>query len=330
MKTINRLIWMLIGFSLVLAACSSTGEEESPTPQPESVLTAAAQTAQVQLTELAKPQDTSTSPSQPLETLPGNTPTSSSATNISPAPAETATQTPTAVTGGFDQAEFWSDVTIPDGTDFDPGTGFTKVWRLRNSGTNTWTPGYAIAFFGGAQMSGPAEVPLTGNVSPGDTVDVSVDLVAPDSGGTYQGFWKMRNAAGEFFDYAVFVQIDVVGGGASVTVTSQPSGSGRVTDVSLKVDDASPSDCPHTFNFTGSFTLNEPATVTYRLEAGSDTPGFVFDLPGELTRSFDAGTNSVIYTLDIQDTVNGWAQIHILEPNDVVSDQVAFSLSCGP
>jgi hypothetical protein len=317
MKAINRLVGMMIGFSLLFAACSSAGEEESPTPQPESVLTAAAQTAQAQLTELAKPQDTFTPPSQPLETLPVNTPTSISATNISPAPAETATQTPTAVTGGFDQAEFWSDVTIPDGTDFDPGTEFTKVWQLRNSGTNTWTPGYAIAFFGGAQMSGPAEVPLTGNVSPGDTVDVSVDLVAPDSGGTYQGFWKMRNAAGEFFDYAVFVQIDVVGGGASVTVTSQPSGSGRVTDVSLKVDDA-------------SFTLNDPATVTYRLEAGSDTPGFAFDLPGELTGNFDAGTNSVAYTLDIQDSVSGWAQFHILEPNDVVSDQAAFSLSCSP
>ena len=330
MKTIHRRTCMLIGFTLVLAACSSAGGEESPTPQPESVLTAAAQTAQAQLTDLAKPQDTFTPESQPLETLPVNTPTSISVTNISPAPAETATQTPTAVTGGFDQAEFWSDVTIPDGTDFDPGTEFTKVWRLRNSGTNTWTPGYSLAFFGGEQMSGPAEVPLTGNVSPGDTVDVSVDLVAPDSGGTYQGFWKMRNAADEYFDYAVFVQIDVVGGGVPADVTPQPPGSGRVTEVSLKVDDASPSDCPHTFNFTGSFTLNDPATVTYRLEAGSDTPGFAFELPGELTGNFDAGTNSVTYTLDIQDSVSGWAQFHILEPNDVVSDQAAFSLSCSP
>ena len=117
--------------------------------------------------------------------------------------------------------------------------------------------------------------------------------------------------------------------GPSVTITPQPPGSGRVTGASIKVDDASPSDCPHTFTFNASFTLDEPGTVTYRLEAGSDTPGFIFDLPGELTGSFDGGTQSVIYTIHIQDSVNGWAQLHILEPNDVISNQATFSLSCG-
>lgn len=329
MKTMNRFVWMLFGLALVLVSCSPAGEEGSPTPQPEAVLTAAAQTAQVQMTELAEPQVTDTPTPGSIGTLPAISPTVSSATNTSLPPATTATQTPTAITGGFDQAVFSADVTVPDGTDFDPGTAFTKTWRLRNSGTNTWTPGYALAYFGGDQMSGPAEVSLTGNVAPEDTVDISVDLVAPDSEGTYQGFWKMRNAAGEFFDFAVFVMIDVVGGGAPVPQTPQPPGSGRVTGASIQVDDASPSDCPHTFSFTASFTLDDPAMVTYKLEAGSDTPGFVFDLPGELTGSFEAGTNSVIYTLNIQNSVDGWAQLHILEPNDVISNQVEFSLSCG-
>jgi hypothetical protein len=329
MKVTYRIPSLLIGLALVIVACSSAGEEGSPTPQPEAVLTAAAQTAQAQLTELAKPQATFTPSSPPLNTLPPDTPTSIAGSLTSLPPGTTATQTPTAITGGVDQAEFWSDVTVPDGTDFDPGTVFTKVWQLRNSGTNTWTPGYGLAFFSGAQMSGPSVVPLTANVPPGGTVEVSVDLVAPDSGGKYRGYWKMQNAADEIFEFAVYVEIDVVGGGPSVTITPQPPGSGRVTGASIKVDDASPSDCPHTFTFNASFTLDEPGTVTYRLEAGSDTPGFIFDLPGELTGSFDAGTQSVIYTINIQDSVNGWAQLHVLEPNDVVSKQATFSLSCG-
>jgi len=47
-----------------------------------------------------------------------------------------ATQPPPA---GCDRAQFISDVTVPDGTTFAPGATFTKTWRLKNSGTCTWT-----------------------------------------------------------------------------------------------------------------------------------------------------------------------------------------------
>ena len=76
MKVTYRIPSLLIGLALVIVACSSAGEEGSPTPQPEAVLTAAAQTAQAQLTELAKPQATFTPSSPPLNTLPPDTPTS--------------------------------------------------------------------------------------------------------------------------------------------------------------------------------------------------------------------------------------------------------------
>jgi len=328
----SKLACVLVGFSLLVAACSSAAGDESPTPQPESVLTAAAQTAQAQLTELAKPKSTSTSSPLLAETispLPTDSAPLGTDLSASPDPDTGGIVTPTPATGGVDQGEFWADLTIPDGTDFEPGETFTKVWQLRNSGTNTWTQAYGLAFFGGEQMSAPAVVPLTGNVSPGATVEVSVDMTAPQSGGTYTGFWKMQNAAGEFFDYQVFVQIDVVGGLVSGTALPTLSGDGRVTAVSIKVDDSSPSDCPHTFTFTASFTLSEAAVVTYKMEAGSDTPGFTFNLPWEQTGSFEAGSHSVIYTLDIQDSVNGWAQFRISAPNKEVSNQANFSLSCG-
>lgn len=329
MRINAKLTGIWICTCLIVTACSTADGEASPTPEPETVLTAAAQTADAQLTELAKP-DATTTPLPPGGDGMSFTPTA--ITDLDPEDGSDVitTTAPTVATGGIDLAEFWADVTIPDGTDFDPGEGFSKVWKLRNSGTNTWTPEYGLAFFTGEQMSAPAEVPLSANVAPGATVDVSVDMIAPQSGGNYLGYWKMRNPAGEFFDYAVFVQIDVVGEIAAGTALPTPSGSGRVTQASIQVDDSSPSDCPHTFTFTATFTLSEPATVTYRMEAGSDTPGFTYNLPGEFTGSFDAGTHSVVYYLVIQDTVNGWAQFHILAPNEKISNQASFSLSCGP
>jgi hypothetical protein len=321
----NKYGIVVIGFLLLITACSSRAEDETPTPQPESVLTAAAQTAEAQLTEIAKPDSPVPIEDSTASTI---TPTSDDGLGEPLAPAATSAPTSTIAVGGVDLAEFWADITVPDGTQYDSGDEFTKVWQLRNAGTNTWTQEYGLAFFGGAQMSAPAVVHLTENVSPGDTVDIPIDMVAPQTGGSHIGYWKMQDRAGEFFDYAVFVEINVLAGTTSSTSPPKPSGSGKVTGAAIQVDDASPSACPHTFTFTASFTLDEPATVSYRLEAGSDTPGFVYNLPGDLTGAFEAGTHSVVYYLNIQDKVNGWAQFHVLSPNDVVSKQTNFSLAC--
>jgi len=319
------IIWL--GLLAILSACASGDGEASPTPEPQAVLTAAAETASAQMTENANQLPTSTTAVDQGEIEPTS---GVEATDNTGAPPAANTPEPTPITGGIDQAEFWADVTIPDGTDFNPGDAFTKIWKLRNSGTNTWTPAYSFGFFTGEQMSAPAAVPLPGNVPPGETVDIAVDMIAPQTQGNYLGYWKMQNQVGEFFEYAVYVQIDVVGGSqAAVTSAPKPSGSGKVTKVSIQVDNAAPEECPHTFTFTGSFTLDEAATVSYRMEAGSDTPGFTFNLPGELTGTFDAGSHSVTYYLQIEDSVEGWAQFHVISPNDLISNPTSFSLSCG-
>jgi hypothetical protein len=48
-------------------------------------------------------------------------------------------------------------------------------------------------------MNGPATQALTGNVNPGQTVDISVNLTAPASVDTYRGYWKLRNGSGVLF-----------------------------------------------------------------------------------------------------------------------------------
>lgn len=108
-------------------------------------------------------------------------------------------------------AEFVGDVTIPDGTKLGPGQPFTKTWRYRNIGTCTWTSSYSVIFASGDRM-GAFLTPLTlGTVPPGSTVDVSVDLIAPDSLGTSTGIFQLQSDLGEIMTGSGFwVKIEVI------------------------------------------------------------------------------------------------------------------------
>jgi hypothetical protein len=132
-----------------------------------------------------------------------------------PVPA-TNTPSPTATAISYcDWVSFVKDVTVPDGTTFAPGETFIKTWRLKNRGTCTWTPDYMLVFSGGTQMGGTTAVRLPGYVSPGQTVDISVTLSAPNASGKYVGYWMLRNPSGALFGYgdkanqAFYVEIEV-------------------------------------------------------------------------------------------------------------------------
>jgi len=108
------------------------------------------------------------------------------------------TAVPTAVSY-CDWVLFVKDVSIPDGTQLSAGETFTKVWRLQNRGTCTWTPDYMLVFTSGDQMGATTAVRLPGNVAPGQSVDVSVTLTAPASAGYHISYWMLRNPSGALF-----------------------------------------------------------------------------------------------------------------------------------
>ncbi|MBN2503589.1 MAG: hypothetical protein JXB38_22630 [Anaerolineales bacterium] len=230
MKRMQILAILLIAV-LVLSACNLPDADTTPTvSEADMVLTAAAQTVEAQRTEIASGQPTAT-----WTPLPTNTQAVTVASNT-PAP----TQQPAATQGqaSCDVALFVTDVTVPDGTDYDPGETFTKTWRLKNNGSCTWTSGYDLIFASGDAMGGPAAQQLTsGSVAPGATVDVSVELTAPDEAGTYKGFWRLRNASGVNFgvsgNNAFWVEIEVLDGeedGSTPTVTvTVPASTDEVT-----------------------------------------------------------------------------------------------------
>lgn len=164
----------------------------TPAPSgPQLIFTYAAQTLQAQQTLAATGAVT---PSTPGFTQAANTPTPTRPDNT-PAPTGL---TPTV--GMCDRGGFVDDVNYPDNSLVQPGTEFVKTWRLKNTGSCTWDARYAIVFDHGEALGGPASSPLTsGSVPPGQTVDVSLTLKAPTDPGTYQGFWKLRNPAGQIF-----------------------------------------------------------------------------------------------------------------------------------
>ncbi|HSK87538.1 MAG TPA: NBR1-Ig-like domain-containing protein, partial [Anaerolineales bacterium] len=116
-----------------------------------------------------------------------------------------------------DRAQFIADVTVPDGTRYDPGATFKKTWRLKNIGTCTWTTSYSLVFDSGERMGAPASVTFPASVGPGQTVDLTVDMTAPNAAGHYIGYWKFKNANGVIFGIGVnankawWVEINVTG-----------------------------------------------------------------------------------------------------------------------
>jgi len=92
-------------------------------------------------------------------------------------------------------AEFVEDVTIPDETVLEPGQAFTKTWRVRNNGVMEWGEGVVLVFQDGAQMGANNSVPVS-NTQPGDTIDISVDMVAPAEHGNYTSEWRLETADG--------------------------------------------------------------------------------------------------------------------------------------
>jgi hypothetical protein len=187
----------------LLLACNweiLIGAPSNPTLIP--AFTAAAQTIQAMSTSLALTASATpwlVTPS-PMVPTPTNTfvPTATVATPpilLSPLP----TMTPFTP---CDAAQFVADVNFPDppnGPILSRGATFTKIWKIKNVGTCTWTTAYATVWVGGDRLNAPAATNLPQNVAPGETVNIAVNLQAPSQDGSYRAFFMLRNAQGKLF-----------------------------------------------------------------------------------------------------------------------------------
>jgi hypothetical protein len=124
------------------------------------------------------------------------------------------------------------DVTIPDGTRLRPGQSFSKTWRLVNAGSCTWGQGYSAVWFSGEMLSQSRTQFLRSVVSPGQTIDTSIEMMAPKKAGVYQSNWKLSDPNANLFGigpngvapFWVIIEVieEVSSPTVSITATSIP------------------------------------------------------------------------------------------------------------
>jgi len=187
----SKTTWLVFVLFVVIFGVSACNLPSNVTPTQDAgaALTASAQTVEANMTQAA------------ILNPPTIPPTSTLGFATSTLAIATTSVAPTSPppTESCDVAQFVDDITIPDGTTLEPNETFTKTWRLKNVGTCSWTTSYSVVFSSGDSMDGPATQALTSNVNPDQTVDISIDLTAPDTDGNYKGYWKLRNATGVHF-----------------------------------------------------------------------------------------------------------------------------------
>jgi len=194
------------------------------------------------------------------------TPTVTGTPPTATATSNTPTKTPTLQPSSCDKVQFISDVTVPDGTVFGPGTAFTKTWRLKNIGSCTWTTAYQLAFYSGEKMGGPDSLTFPTSVAPGQTVNITVSLTAPTTAGTYRGYWMFKNASGALFGIGANNNkpwwVEIVVSGTSATHTPTPTATITPT-FTATVTGTPPTSTPTpTGTLTPATSTNTPSTPT--------------------------------------------------------------------
>ncbi|XP_060945598.1 next to BRCA1 gene 1 protein isoform X1 [Limanda limanda] len=93
------------------------------------------------------------------------------------------------------------DENLPDGTRLRPGTKFIKYWKMRNTGTISWSADTKLKFMWGNLAVGSGDrwrevsVPF---LQPGQVGIVSVALCAPSVEGSYTSHWRLAHAGEQF------------------------------------------------------------------------------------------------------------------------------------
>jgi hypothetical protein len=193
---------------MVILACNSLAPT---TPQPAATLNALYTSAAETLSALSTQGAISlTMPPSPTATLaiPTSSPIALQTFTVVP-PLQPSTR--------CDAAAFITDVTYPDGSSVGMGVSFTKIWRIKNVGTCTWTTSYALVYINGEKFGAQNFVPMPGTVRPGQSIDLPIQMSAPNQSGRFKGYWRLRNASGVLFgvgnsgEESIYVDVKVSG-----------------------------------------------------------------------------------------------------------------------
>lgn len=103
---------------------------------------------------------------------------------------------------------FLGNVTVEDGSHFEPGTNFGKIWKLKNVGSFPFEKGCRLEFFGGDKLSETEDIPLPA-VQPNEEISILLNMKAPSRPGRYISYWRLIRPSGETFGPRVWADIVV-------------------------------------------------------------------------------------------------------------------------
>jgi len=194
-----KMISLILASALVLMSCGPSAPVE-PTLDTDAIRTSAAQTVEAELTQTmaAKPSPTATEEPATQATEPAEEATATEAPLVEVTPTDLS----------CDDAVWVADVTVPDGSEMTPGQDFVKTWKIRNTGSCTWSASYSIIHGYDEKMNGVPD-PISTAVAPGEEIEISVRFTAPTAAGEYRSYWRMANASGQPFGEFFFLSIIV-------------------------------------------------------------------------------------------------------------------------
>jgi hypothetical protein len=105
---------------------------------------------------------------------------------------------------------FLDDLTIPDGTQVNPGEQLDKRWLVRNNGSCNWNDQYQVRLIAGSGMGVPVQQMLYPALSETDVV-IRMVFIAPSEPGSYRSAWQAYDAQGNLFGDPFFIDIVVIG-----------------------------------------------------------------------------------------------------------------------
>lgn len=237
-----------VGFTLLISACGPSQEAAIATSVVQTVQAGQSLT-QISSTTTAIPTLAVTDPS------------------LTSTPAMTPTNAPTLVSAPGDPGCAKASLVAenpPDQTIMTPGQYFWKTWTLQNTGTCAWTTAYQLVFWDGDRLGSSISYALPKDVAPGETTDLSIYLQAPDSGGSFTGYWRIKTPWASNFgvgQYDLPISTSIMVG--SLTPESRKTDTVfGITSVTYAVDRTCSS--ANTFyTITASISSNGPVKINF-------------------------------------------------------------------
>ncbi|PKO07907.1 MAG: hypothetical protein CVU40_18140 [Chloroflexi bacterium HGW-Chloroflexi-2] len=218
-------------------------------------------------------------------------------------------------TSAQDKASFVSE-NYPDNSILKPGQAFTKTWQIKNIGASNWTTNYHLVLIAspeGNSLGAVSQISFPQQISPGETMLISVPLVAPQKEGAYSVYWSIVNEAGE--------TVEVNGGNLWIKIKVSNSG-----QTSSPVSGSKTSTNGVTFTITNFTSDSQSTTVnlclsvslhTYSLDSspkllidqvqvpfvsgGSDFPSG----PGCMVVTYQTGAKDIDQANDVELIIDG-------------------------